>query len=127
MAQVMMHNVLSKKLNILKRIIPAEALSPRHPSNNKDRVGDDDDPEASNEDESRFSPPCLAGSNQPCRYQGKTVYLYLRVIEFLIADRPFCTKAWKELSIMSPGAVLRRSVVSVTRNTHCGLCRRRRG
>ena len=32
---------------------------------------------------------CLAGSNQPCRYQGKTTYLYLKVIKSLIAGRPF--------------------------------------
>jgi hypothetical protein len=33
--------------------------------------------------------PCLAGSNQPCRYQGKTAYLYLKIIESLIAGSPF--------------------------------------
>ncbi len=37
----------------------------------------------------RFLSPCLAGSNQPCRYQGKTTYLYLKIIEFLITGRPF--------------------------------------
>ena len=31
----------------------------------------------------------LAGSNQPCRYQGITTYLYLRIIEFLLEGRPF--------------------------------------
>ena len=31
----------------------------------------------------------LAGPNQSCRYQGKTTYLYLRIIEFLIEGRPF--------------------------------------
>jgi hypothetical protein len=37
----------------------------------------------------RFLSPCLAGSNLPCRYKGKTAYLYLRIIESLIAGRPF--------------------------------------
>ena len=31
----------------------------------------------------------LVGSNQPCRYQGITTYLYLRMIEFLLEGRPF--------------------------------------
>jgi len=33
--------------------------------------------------------PRLAGSNQPCRYQGKTAYLFLKIVESLIAGRPF--------------------------------------
>ena len=37
----------------------------------------------------RFLSPCRAGSNQPFRYQGKTAYLYLLIIESLIAGRPF--------------------------------------
>ena len=32
---------------------------------------------------------CPTGSNQPCRYQGKTTYLYVRIIESLIEGRPF--------------------------------------
>jgi hypothetical protein len=36
-----------------------------------------------------FLSPCLIGSNLPCRYQGKTVYLYLRIIESMIEGRPF--------------------------------------
>jgi len=43
------HNVRSVKLNFLRSITP---LAPRHPDNNEGRVGDDDDPEASNEDSS---------------------------------------------------------------------------
>ena len=31
----------------------------------------------------------LTGSNQPCRYQGITTYLYLKIIEFLLGGRPF--------------------------------------
>jgi hypothetical protein len=45
------HYVISDKLDILKRTIPAEASSPRHTDNNEDRVDDDDDMEASNEDD----------------------------------------------------------------------------
>ena len=37
----------------------------------------------------RLLSPCIAGSNQPCRYQGKITYLHLRIIESLIAGRPF--------------------------------------
>ena len=32
---------------------------------------------------------CLTVSNLPCRYQGKTTYLYVRIIESLIEGRPF--------------------------------------
>jgi hypothetical protein len=46
------HDVLSDKLDILKLTTPAEALSPRHPDNNEDRMDNDDDLEASNEDDS---------------------------------------------------------------------------
>ncbi|KAH9997437.1 hypothetical protein BJV74DRAFT_883436 [Russula compacta] len=49
------HNVLSDKLDFLRSIHPADALSPRHPDNNDDRVGDDDDDDhnsgTSNEDD----------------------------------------------------------------------------
>ena len=31
----------------------------------------------------------LTGSDQPCRYQGKTAYLYLAIIESMIETRPF--------------------------------------
>ena len=31
----------------------------------------------------------LTGSNQPCRYQGKTACLYFKIIESLIERRPF--------------------------------------
>ena len=31
----------------------------------------------------------LTGSNQPCRYQGKTAYLYIQIIESLIKRCPF--------------------------------------
>ena len=37
----------------------------------------------------KFLPFCPPGSNQPCRYQGKTAYLYVKIIESLIAGRPF--------------------------------------
>ena len=36
----------------------------------------------------RILSTCLAASNQPCRYQGKTSYLYIRIIKSLIAGRP---------------------------------------
>ena len=49
------YDVLSDKLDILKLTTPAEALSPRHPDNNEDRVDDDDDMEASNEDDSEIN------------------------------------------------------------------------
>jgi hypothetical protein len=49
------HDVLSDKLDILKPTTPAEALSLRHPDDNEDRVGDDDDLEASNEDDSEIN------------------------------------------------------------------------
>jgi hypothetical protein len=42
-----------------------------------------------NPEQVRFLSPCLAVSNQPRRYQGKTTYLYLRIIESLIEGRPF--------------------------------------
>jgi len=45
------HNVQSvKQLDVLRLTFLENAASPRHPDNNEDRVGDDDDPEASNED-----------------------------------------------------------------------------
>ena len=34
-------------------------------------------------------PPLLTGSNQSCRYQGKTVYLYFKIVESKIKRRPF--------------------------------------
>jgi len=40
-----------------------------------------------------FLSPCLTGSNQPCRYQGKTTYLYLRMVESMIEGRPFLFQA----------------------------------
>ena len=46
------HNVQSVKLEFLRSITP---LSSPHPDNNEDRVDDDDDPEASNEDGSEFN------------------------------------------------------------------------
>ena len=36
-----------------------------------------------------FLVSCLTGSDQPCRYQGKTTYLYLKLIELMIEGRPF--------------------------------------
>jgi hypothetical protein len=49
------HDVLSDRLDILKPTTPAEALSPRHPDNNEDRVDDDDDLETSNEVDSEIN------------------------------------------------------------------------
>jgi len=40
-----------------------------------------------------FLSPGLTGSNQPCRYKGKTAYLYLRIIENMIEGRPFLYQA----------------------------------
>src|SRR6266567_8066446 len=37
--------------------------------------------------------PYLTKSNQPCRYQGKTAYLYLNIIENMIEGRPFLYQA----------------------------------
>jgi hypothetical protein len=41
----------------------------------------------------RFLSPRLTGSNQCCRYQGKTAYLYLKIVEFMIQGRPFLYQA----------------------------------
>jgi len=48
-----MHDVRSIKLGVL-RSIPEKDFSPRHPDTNEDRVDDDDDLEASNEDASQM-------------------------------------------------------------------------
>ena len=44
------HDVESIKLGVLGPTFPAEVVSPRHPDNNEDRAGDDEDPGPSNED-----------------------------------------------------------------------------
>jgi hypothetical protein len=48
------HNVLGDKLDILKST-PPEALSPQHPDHSEDRVDDDDDLGASDEDDSEIN------------------------------------------------------------------------
>jgi hypothetical protein len=44
---------------------------------------------AGNLEQVRFLRPFVAVSNQPCRYEGKTTYLYLRIVEFLLAGSTF--------------------------------------
>ena len=40
---------------------------------------------------------CLTGSNHSCRYQGKTAYLYLRMVEYMIEGRPFLFQSMENI------------------------------